>query len=191
MASANDKLYRSADGHAWVGEHFEGSFPSNATHIADLPEEDDPRWRLGSPAFCDVEFITLSPFSPSGRLGVCVERKPSNPLGQYPNHPVFEGCKAWMPVMETRWTPIPQPDHARYVVLDENTLGYLIPEMPGYVGVLAGSVLKGGRDPMNGPALISPGLTKVRQATLDDFKSFRVMPPPCLRGSESKNSLGM
>lgn len=125
MASANDKLYRSADGHAWVGEYFEGRFPSNATHIADLPQEDDSRWRPGVPAFSDVEFITLSPFSPSGRLGVCVEKKSSNPLGQYPNHPAFEGCKAWMPVSETRWTLIPRPEHARYVVMDEHTLGYL------------------------------------------------------------------
>lgn len=180
-ASAKDKLYRSADGHAWVGEHFVGRFPLNATHIADLPQEDDPRWRVGAPAFADVEFITLSPFSPSGRFGVRVEKKPGNPLRRYPNHPAFEGCKAWMPVSETHWTPIARPEHTRYVVMDEHTLGYLIPEMPYYIGILAGSVLKGGPDHTQGTSIITPGHSKVRQATLEDFATFRVMPPPCLK----------
>jgi hypothetical protein len=148
-----------------------------------LPKEDDPRWCRGVPIFSDVEFITLSPFGPSGRLGVSVEKQPSNPLGQYPNHPVFEGCKAWMPVSEASWAPIPRPERTRYVVMDGHTLGYLIPEMPNYVGVLAGSVLKGGPDSMQGTALIVPGHTQVRQAELEDFTNFRVMPPPCFRGS--------
>lgn len=189
MASANDKLYRSADGHAWVGEYFVGRYPAHATHVADLPDEHDARWRLGVPAFQDVEFITLSPFSPSGRLGVCVEKQSSTPLGRYPNHPAFEGCKAWMPVSETRWTPIPRPEHTRYVVADEHTLGYLIPEMPDYIGILAGSVLKGGPDPLQGTALIVPGHTQVRQATLEDFANFRVVPPSCLRSQEPQQDV--
>lgn len=183
-SAVTDKLYRSADGHAWVGEYFEGRFPSNATHVADLPDEDDPRWRPGVPAFSDVEFITLSPFFPSGRLGVCVEKKSSDPLFRHVNHPAFQGCKAWMPVSETSWAPIPRPEHTRYVVMDEHTLGYLIPEMPGYIGVLAGSVLKGGADPMQGTALITPGHTRVRQAEMEDFTNFRVMPPPCFRENQ-------
>jgi hypothetical protein len=181
MAAVNDKLYRSADGHAWVGEYFEGRFPSDATHIADLPDNDDPRWRQGAPAFSDVEFITLTPFSPYGRLGVCVEKKSSSPLSQNPNHPAFLGCTAWMPVSETTWKPIPRPERSRYVVMDEHTLGYLIPEMPGYIGVLMCSVLKGGDGPMHGNAIITLGRTQVRQATSEDFTSFRVVPPACFR----------
>lgn len=184
MASPDDKLYRSADGHAWVGEHFKGRFPENATHVADLPDVNDPRWRPGRPSFTDVEFITLCSFSPYGRLGVCVEKKSSHPLNPYPNHPVFKSCKAWMPVSETDWKPIPRPERARYVVLNENTLGYLIPEMPDYIGILAGSVLNGGPDPLQGTALVTPGHSKVRQATLEDFANFRVMPPRCLSESE-------
>ena len=180
MASANDKLYRSADGHAWVGEYFEGRFPSNATHISDLPKEDDPRWRPGTPTFDDVEFVTL------GRLGVCVEKKSSDPLARYSNHPPFEGCKAWMPVPEINWTPIPRPEHTRYVVMNENTLGYLIPERPNYIGILAGSVLKGGPDPMQGTALIIPGHSQIRQATAEDFTNFRVMAPACFREDKPK-----
>lgn len=191
MASANDKLYRSADGHAWVGEHCVGRFPATATHVAALPEADDARWIPGVPTFLDAEFITLSPFSPSGRLGVCVEKKSSKPVGRYPNHPPFEGCKAWMPVGSIAWTPIPLPECARYVVMDEHTLGYLIPETPSFMGVLAGSVLKGGHDPLNGPAVIVPGHTKLRQATELDFKAFRVSLPPCFREGQPKQKASL
>lgn len=181
MSNINDKLYRTACGHAWVGEFFVGRFPEHATHVAELPAEDDSRWRPGAPPACDdIEFITLSPFFPSGRLGVCVEKKSSALLGLHANHPPFFGCRAWMPVMETHWKPIPRPEHTRYVVMDEHTLGYLIPQTPDCIGVLAGSVLRGGHDPMQGTAPIATGRTVLRQATRADFDFFRVAPPKCL-----------
>ncbi len=183
------RLYRTAEGHAWVGEYFKGRSPANATHVADLPLADDPRWRQGKPEFADVEFITLSPFSPSGRLGVCVEKQLGKPLGQYPNHPAFEGCVAWMLVSDAEWTPLPTPDYTRYVVMDEHTLGYLIPEMPDCIGVLHGSVLKGSPyGPLCGMAYIVAGNTKLRQATLADFEEYRVVPPKCLVAWEAEKN---
>ncbi len=95
------KLYRSAVGHAWVGE-----CQQDATHTADIPNSDDSRWVIGIPETLDVEVLTLSPFYPSGRPGVCVELKKSKPLTQYQNHPPFEGCKAWMSVDAIDWQPI-------------------------------------------------------------------------------------
>lgn len=179
LTPSDVRLYRRADGYAWVGEHFVGRFPDQATHYAETPESNDSRWRPGVPVFADVQFITLSPFYPSGRLGVSVEMRVSNPVCLYSNHPAFEGCKAWMPVSETKWSPIPLSDQARYVVLDEHTLGYMIPELPGQFGILAGSVLRGGHDPMQGTVLISPGRTKVRPATESDFSEYRVSLPSC------------
>lgn len=107
MATANNKLYRSGNGHVWVGEHWVGRYPAQAVQTADVPAAEDPRWIPGVPRTLDVEFLTLSPFSPNGRLGVCVERKSSKPLGQYPNHPPFAGCQAWMDVGALDWQPVP------------------------------------------------------------------------------------
>lgn len=171
-----DKLYLDMTGHAWVSDTVQ----AHATHIADLPLESDVRWRVGVPSVADVEFITLSPFWPSGRLGVCVEIRRSNRI-MYVNHPAFAGCKAWMPVSAATWRPIPRPEHTRYVVVDEHTLGYLIPDQPFSVGILAGNIFKGG--PSSGQAIcgIVPGNTSIRQANLEDFTAFRVTPPPCFQ----------
>lgn len=65
-----------------------------------------------------------------------------------------------------------------YVVKDGHTLGYLIDGHPTLMGVLAGSVLKGGHDPKNGVVSIVPGHTKVRSAIEADFYTFRVVLPP-------------
>lgn len=65
----------------------------------------------------------------------------------------------------------------RYVVVNENTLGYIQREtVPGWfsLGVLAGLVRKGGPDPMNGPVSISNETDNIRDATEQDFKDFRV-----------------
>lgn len=179
MACADDKLFLRADGYAWVGEHFKGRQPAAATHVAALPDPADPRWRQGSPQVPGAQLITLSPFYPSGRLGVCVELKEERPLSLFPNHPAFHGCRAWMPVSEASWTPLQRPERARYVVLNGHTLGYLIPELPGQVGVLRCSVLKGGSGPHDGTVHVVYRRTEVRQAELEDFASFRVQPPPC------------
>jgi hypothetical protein len=66
----------------------------------------------------------------------------------------------------------------KYVVMDEHTLGYLVDKTPTLMGVLAGSVLKGGHDWKNGAVSIVPGHTKLRMATEADFEFFRVMLPP-------------
>lgn len=63
-----------------------------------------------------------------------------------------------------------------YVVMDENTLGYVMDVKPGIMAVLHGSGLLGGRDWKNGPVSLSMGV--VRAATLEDFAKFKVLPPP-------------
>lgn len=65
---------------------------------------------------------------------------------------------------------------SKYIVINENTLAYRI-EGSQFVGVLAGSVVRGGRNPLDGTIPISP-LDKVRDATLGDFESYRV----CAKG---------
>lgn len=62
-----------------------------------------------------------------------------------------------------------------YHVMNENTLGFILPTQPGYLSVLHGSVLKGGHDWKNGPVPIS-SLDKLRDATLADFDEYRVSP---------------
>lgn len=65
----------------------------------------------------------------------------------------------------------------KYYVLDENTLCYIKPGMIG-AGVLAASVIRGSHhDPNNGPiSLPIKDEGRVRPATLEDFKTFRVSP---------------
>lgn len=63
-----------------------------------------------------------------------------------------------------------------YVVVNENTLGYLAESgVDGYqtLGVLAGSVVRGGKNPLNGPAVVTP-LDRVRLATKKDFADYRI-----------------
>ncbi len=96
------RLFFRADGSAWVGEHWVRRMPESAVACADLPHQGDPRWIPGVPSLLDVQVLTLSPFYPSGRLGVSVQRKESKPLMTYPNHPAFAGCVAWMPLDDLR-----------------------------------------------------------------------------------------
>jgi hypothetical protein len=63
----------------------------------------------------------------------------------------------------------------KYVVLNENTLGYMI--KPNLMGVLHGSVLKGGHSELNGPVTLMPS-DKLRPATQKDFDDYSV----CSRG---------
>lgn len=60
----------------------------------------------------------------------------------------------------------------RYIVINENTLAYTV-ENSYMVGVLAGSVRDGGRNPLNGPIFISP-LDMVRDANSEDFSHYRI-----------------
>ena len=65
---------------------------------------------------------------------------------------------------------------SEYVVMNENTLGYLFgSENYPKMGVLAGSVIKGGHNWLNGPVSIG-SLDVIRKATEEDFHSFRVSP---------------
>lgn len=65
--------------------------------------------------------------------------------------------------------------HDKYVVLGEHTLCYRIPQTPSVLGVLSGSVVRGGYSPLNGPVSTMPG-DELRPATLEDFDFFRVCP---------------
>ncbi len=69
----------------------------------------------------------------------------------------------------------------KYLVVNENTLCYRMGERSfegnPWLGVLHGKTLLGGADWRNGPILAWEG-DVLREATLDDFASFRVLPPP-------------
>ena len=71
---------------------------------------------------------------------------------------------------------VPEPI---YLVKNGHTLGYVQPEAPNSFNVLHGSPLLGGHDWKNGPVAFGPS-DKLVPATLDDFKRFRVSPPPGL-----------
>ena len=64
---------------------------------------------------------------------------------------------------------------SKYVVLDEHTLCYRLDGVKSMLGVLAGSVLRGGHDWKNGPVSFTEE-SNVRAATVADFDFFRVDP---------------
>lgn len=98
----DQQLFKTAT-HSWVGE-----CQMDATHVAEVPSSEDSRWIPGRPEILDTEVLTLSPFYPSGRLGVCVEKKLSKPFSTNTNHPSFGGCKAWMQMGNIPWQEITQ-----------------------------------------------------------------------------------
>ena len=63
----------------------------------------------------------------------------------------------------------------KYIVLNENTLGYIFDDQPDVMGVLAGKPQLGGHDWFNGPVSMTT-IDKTRVATLKDFEFFRVDP---------------
>jgi len=65
----------------------------------------------------------------------------------------------------------------RYVVMNENTLGYINDDRPNIMGILQGTVLKGGHSWLKGSVSISPS-DSIRDATMRDFDEYRVVPPP-------------
>jgi len=69
-----------------------------------------------------------------------------------------------------------------YYVANENTLCYRQSHWTGlgYVmyGVLAGLLLRGGHNHLDGPFPFNPAWDKLRPATLADFEIYRVVPPP-------------
>lgn len=73
---------------------------------------------------------------------------------------------------------------SKYVVLNEHTLCYRIEGQPYHLGVLAGSVLRGGHDWKNGPVAFGPSDT-LRPATREDFETYRVCPKGHLPDEEA------
>lgn len=71
----------------------------------------------------------------------------------------------------------------KYVVLDEHTLGAVLPGGTG-LQVLRASVIRGSH---HGDGVIAlpigwPGSSRVRPATLADFDVYHVLPPPGFTG---------
>lgn len=64
-------------------------------------------------------------------------------------------------------------EQAKYVVLNENTLCYRIEATPSMLGVLAGSVRRGGHNPLYGPVSFTPSCA-LREATQKDFDEYSV-----------------
>lgn len=66
-------------------------------------------------------------------------------------------------------------DFHEYIVLEENTLGYVDLRRPNTFHILAGSVIKGGRSWLSGFLSLTPSFN-IRQAHLTDFEKYRVCP---------------
>ena len=65
----------------------------------------------------------------------------------------------------------------KYIVLNENTLGYEIEwNAPKSIGILGSKI--DGKNPLNGWTCYAPESDKVRPATKEDFEYFRVALPP-------------
>ena len=64
----------------------------------------------------------------------------------------------------------------KYIVVNENCLGYTDDlTVPFQMGVLQGSVARGGPDWRNGPVFVTSS-DQFRPATLKDFEDYRVSP---------------
>lgn len=68
-----------------------------------------------------------------------------------------------------------------YVVLNEHTLGYVQTPDTRFMGILHGSVLRGGHDWKNGSVHVTGGIDQLRPATEQDFADYRVECPPGFR----------
>ena len=66
-----------------------------------------------------------------------------------------------------------------YVVLNEHTLGYLIPEIPNTIGILHTSMLRGSPyNNLDGWTNFNPDVDVIRASTTEDFEQYRVQLPP-------------
>ena len=66
----------------------------------------------------------------------------------------------------------------KYVVLNEHTLCYLIPDVPNTIGILHASILRGSPyNNLDGSAFFNPKVHAIRAATPEDFKEYRVQRP--------------
>lgn len=66
----------------------------------------------------------------------------------------------------------------KLVVLNEHTLGYILPVLPNYVQVLHASLLKGAPFELNPSNKLIGKLDKVRLASAKDFENYRC----CFKG---------
>ncbi|MDK9702406.1 MAG: hypothetical protein OEL20_04650 [Sulfuritalea sp.] len=73
-----------------------------------------------------------------------------------------------------------------YVVKDGHTMGYIFDAQPHLMGVLSSK--KGGHHPNGGPVSIS--FSNIRPATVEDFRTFRVVVPPDFKGEQSNKPQG-
>lgn len=60
----------------------------------------------------------------------------------------------------------------RYVVLDDNTLGYIYAAQPYIMGILGANIH--GHNWRDGIVAVWPGIDRLRDATVADFHRFRV-----------------
>lgn len=67
-------------------------------------------------------------------------------------------------------------NNATYYVLNGHTLGYVFDAEQDVFGVLASKPQLGGLDWFDGPVTLTPS-DSLKEATEEDFKYFRVVPP--------------
>ncbi|MEI6752363.1 MAG: hypothetical protein WCK78_04275 [Paludibacter sp.] len=65
-------------------------------------------------------------------------------------------------------------ERTKLVVVNENTLGYILPETPETLGVLHSSILRGAVFEVHPEPKHIISLDKVRLATEKDFENYRV-----------------
>ena len=74
------------------------------------------------------------------------------------------------------------PQSSRYVVCDEHTLGFK--HTNNCIEILRASVLRGAVFELYPAPKLAIMFNTLRQATLQDFKVYRVVPPPGFAGPE-------
>lgn len=70
--------------------------------------------------------------------------------------------------------------HMRYIVKDENTLGYIMPLMPNVLGVLAH---KDSNQKTTGNTVWISKTSQIRDALAEDFERFNVFTPVELKNT--------
>jgi hypothetical protein len=66
----------------------------------------------------------------------------------------------------------------KYVVLDEHTLGAIVGSQ---IQILRSSVVRGSPHPSIGIISLPNNMSRLRQATIDDFRDYGVTVPPDLK----------
>jgi hypothetical protein len=116
-----------------------------------------------------------TPFFSNGSTPGPNEQHQAMDLGQVSAAIIDNGTK-FSEAMESAINAINEFIANTYVVMNENTLGFVHAEQLHMIAVLAGAILKGGPSPLNGPVTFNPKFDRIRLATLEDFKEYRVSP---------------